>query len=336
MKVLHITECYDGGVGHALDTRVRATPELEHFLMWSGLDDPADNCDFSEVMQLPDGLLARVRAVRATVKRIQPDVVHAHSSWAGVYARIAPLSVPVVYEPHCFKFDDPDLHPVARLAFRAAERVLARRTRVFGSLSSHEDFLARSLGSHVRTVRIPNVPTVPIAGPGSSFHGSATKAVMIGRIAAQKDPQFFADVAAVIGSAAHPLESVWIGDGTDEGKALLRDAGVRVTGWLSPESIVNELHNAVYVHSARYEGFPLSILDAAAQRIPIVARCIPPLEEIDIAKAVTPSEVAALALALAEPGAAQDRAIKVSTELLDKYNVQGLHDALTRLYEMAR
>ena len=335
MRILHVTECYGGGVGHALNTRVRATPEYEHHLLWCGDEDPDEYEGFTGARRLPHGFARRVRAVRDEVRRLRPDVVHAHSSWAGVYTRVLPVDAPVVYEPHCFKFDDPSLGPLIAAAFRTAERVLTPRTRRFGTLSPHEDALVRSLSRRALTVRIPNVPTVPMSEKPGDLAAAARKAVMIGRIAPQKDPAFFAEVAQVLRNAPAPLEPVWVGDGDEQATALLRAAGVRVTGWLQPAQIAEELDGAVYVHSARYEGFPLSVLDAAARHIPIVARRIPPLADTGILQADTPKALADLALAAAGPGEARRRALATSDALLIAFSTSKLHGALNTLYAAA-
>lgn len=335
VRILHITECYDGGVGHALNTRVNATPEFEHFLLWSGLDDPLKCEGFTQADELPGGFIHRVRAVRSTIRKIKPDVIHAHSSWAGVYTRIAPLSVPVAYEPHGFKFNDPTLSRPMRLALRRAEGMLAHRTSVFGTLSLQEDRLVSSLASQARKIRIPNTPTVPKAPIAEAFKGVATKVVMSGRIVPLKGPDFFAEVATQVKESSAHLEAVWIGDGDEQCKAILHSAGVRITGWLRAEQIVQELTNAVYVHSSGSEGFPLSVLDAAARRIPIVVRRIPAFAGTHVAQADTPSAVATAVTRLSVPGEAQDHAVEVSNELLRGHDTKALHDSLVVLYNYA-
>lgn len=335
LRVLHVTECYGGGVSRAIDSLVHATPEYEHHLLWDGDEDPEKHGRFISIRRLPKGLIRRVRVVRDQVQRLRPDIVHAHSSWAGVYTRILPLRTPVVYEPHCFKFDDPNLGNAVSAALRTAERLLAPRARLFGTLSPHEDALVHSLSGRARTVRIPNVPSVPIIEKKDNLETVARKAVMIGRIVSQKDPAFFAKVAQILRGVPTPLEPVWVGDGDEDAKKLLRAAGVRVTGWLQPAQVADELDNAVYVHSACYEGFPISVLDAAARHIPIVARRIPSLAGIAILQARTPEELANLAITVSAPGEQRQRALAISNSLLTAFSVEKLHEALTTLYTAA-
>ncbi len=72
--------------------------------------------------------LAAIAGVRRLVSQLAPDVVHAHSSFPGVYARAALLHGPrLVYTPHCFAFERRDVGWVARSTYRAVERALRGR-----------------------------------------------------------------------------------------------------------------------------------------------------------------------------------------------------------------
>lgn len=158
---------------------------------------------------------------------------------------------------------------------------------------------------------------------------------MVGRIAPQKDPKFFADVVAELRKDDVPLEAVWIGDGDGDLRRLLTEARIRVTGWLSPSGVEELLRGSVYVHSARYEGFPLSILDAAACRAPIVARRIAAVEHTDLLMSSTPRGVAALVTDMLGSADALADARARNTPLLRAYSPQRLTDALAMLYSKA-
>ncbi|NYD68523.1 glycosyltransferase family 4 protein [Agromyces atrinae] len=295
--MLHITEAYNAGVGRAIDSIALLTPDREHHLLWSARSDASPLPDFATATHLPDGVAARVRAVRDSVRRVKPDVVHAHSSWAGVYARVRPLDVPVVYQPHCYKFDDPSTASIVRRAYRAAERLLAARSDSVVVLSAHEARLALSLDRRVRVHVLTNAPTVAVA-PARARVGD--EVVMVGRLSAQKDPEHFARVAKLVNRLRPGTPFTWIGSGPTSSRDRLESAGVRVTGWLDGDRLVDHLDRAaVYYHSARYEGFPLSVLDAAARRVPVIARRIPafdgtPLRVVDDEAAAARALVAVL------------------------------------------
>lgn len=284
---------------------------------------------------LPHGLLRATQAVGALTKRIQPRYVHAHSSWAGVYARIFPVSAPVIYEPHCYKFDDMDQSRSARYAFKQAERLLARRAAVTVALSPHEEQLARHLHGRARVELLPNTAAFkPTDAHGATGFKLGNQAIMIGRLSRQKDPAFFAQVADTVRATLPEIRFKWIGDGDSSARRGLEDVGVEVTGWVDQDRMREELAaSALYVHTARYEGFPLSVLDAAAFEHPIVARRIPAFEGLGIPMAETPEGVARLIVEAASGGHALSAATAAASALNASMTPSAQRRALHAIYE---
>lgn len=331
----------DGGVPKAVRSYIENSPEefthlvLSPFLkgspapVWQGLN--------VEHHDLGAGLLRRIATVRATVAHVVPEIVHAHSSFSGLYSRARRIAAPVVYEPHCFKHDDPRTPSVQRAIYRGVEKVLARRTWKFGTLTSHEEGLVRSLSPAATCVSIPNLPTV--APRLETQHtGSPTTIPVIsmaGRIARQKDPEFFLKVATSLRSKIPSVHFQWIGDGDPQLRKHLEQAGIEVTGWLDAPGVAASLaSSSVYVHTAAYEGFPLSILDAAAQGIPIAARTIKALEGSGLPQAPDPDEVAELVFGILNDVEAKDHAHAANRALLARMNRSTLHAALRDLYDL--
>ena len=88
-----------------------------------------------EVRPLAD--LRALAELRRVIRRLRPDIVHTHSSKAGILGRFAAASerVPiVVHSIHGFGFGAHQAVPV-RAAFLAAERRAARRTTAFIAVS---------------------------------------------------------------------------------------------------------------------------------------------------------------------------------------------------------
>lgn len=336
MRILHVTECYAGGVSRAIETRVEAFPNAEHHLLWSGDERPTNNSIFETTTVLPSGLLQRVIRTRSLVKQLDVDIVHAHSSWAGVYTRLFSSSRPLVYEPHCFKFDDPSLSSLKRFVFRTAEKILSRNTSVFGVLTEHEKELVRGLASRIPTVVIPNVATITQDQfCDMELSSNRIRVVMIGRLAPQKDPRFFMRTIASLRSiSATPVEAVWIGDGDSVYKDELHEAGIDVTGWLESDRVADELlRSTIYLHTASYEGFPLSVLDAATAQTPIIARRIPAFEHTTLIQADTEAELASLIVEITSEPTHLDAAKTRGDELLSTMNLSQLTNALSVLYK---
>ena len=109
------------------------------------LDDEADAIADLESIQIPTLVravapvsdLRAVRDLRRAIRSFRPDVIHTHSSKAGILGRLAAKleRVPaVVHTVHGFGFTPLQPLPM-RYAFRTAEKVLARWTDHFVTVS---------------------------------------------------------------------------------------------------------------------------------------------------------------------------------------------------------
>lgn len=333
MRILHVTECFDGGVSRAIEALVTLAPEHHHSLTYIGDETPSEQ--FVSSTRMPLNIPRALKHIRDEVKRLDIDIVHAHSSWAGVFTRVQKLKVPVIYEPHCYAFE---MGSGLRSRFYfAAESLLARRTAVTVVLSEHERRLARRLRATSKTVFLPNVPSITedeLTALPPTWNRERT-VVMVGRVTAQKDPEHFARLARTIYERDSSVGFRWVGAGSDDRSLhVLRDAGVEVTGWLGAADLAGELaKSGMYYHSARYEGFPLSVLDAARTGTPIVVRAIAPFEGTGLVSAHSINEAADKILAgLAETNIAESY-VAAGTELLQKMNEATQRRALQELYQ---
>ncbi|MBX0301733.1 glycosyltransferase [Cryobacterium sp. 1639] len=331
-RVLHVTSVYAGGISRAMATAILAAPQHEHHLLWSGNERPATDHGFISVTPLPNGFVKRVQAVRRTVRELRPDVIHAHSSWAGVFTRIFDVGADVIYQPHCYKFDDPTISGVARTAYRLVEKFLMRRTALVVVLSPHENALAQALDARVARIFVPNAPSIePVIAP--SVGEDLAEVLMVGRVSPQKDPAFFAAVADLVRESRPDVVFRWIGAGPEPLSAVLRRSGVEITGWQNREKLRQTLSGpAIYLHTAVYEGFPLSVLDAAAFGMPIIARTIPPLEGTPLVQIRDVNAAAEAVLEVLSRGESCDRAIAGGARLLETMNSRAQAHALESIY----
>ncbi len=290
-RVLHVTLAYGGGLRTALQRYIAATPHLEHHLLIAGVEEEFPPADVASVRLV--GERGRRRAIVERVAELAPDVVHVHSSWAGFFARRGPLSAPVLYQPHGFAFEPGARSGPARAAFRAVERWAARHTDAFAVLTPHEGRLAHGLDASASVVPIENLTDLDVGLHGGWSPPARPRITMVGRVTGQKDPEFFARTIEAARAAGWDAEWTWVGAGDDEPTARLRDLGVDVTGWLDPAGVAEVLRaTTVYFHTACYEGFAMSILDAAAVGTPVVARDIACLSDTDLSKVRTPEAAA--------------------------------------------
>lgn len=292
--VLHVTEVLGGGVEHAISRYIATLGEVEHVIL-APADGGLSTVENARFIPMSTRRVSRVADVRRAVEQVAPSLVHAHSSWAGVRARATRLGVPVAYQPHAFAFYGYASSGLGRTSHRVAEKTLARRAASFLTLSEHESALARGLTSVVPVQRVVNVSGIDKRHHGTWTLPDAPSVAMAGRIAPQKDPDFYVRFAARLRSIIPHAAVTWIGDGDAGARHGLEQAGIEVTGWLSQTEVAERLaRTSLYVHSARYEGFPLSVLDAAAVGMPIVLRRTPSTAGVDLLQAESSDGLAEL------------------------------------------
>ncbi|WP_245555632.1 glycosyltransferase [Gordonia soli] len=164
----------------------------------------------------------------------------------------------------------------------------------------------------------------------------ASLVVMVGRICSQKDPAFFGELAACAKRCNPELEFVWAGDGDVGLRRVLERHGVDVTGWLDSDALSDLLSKArLYVHSARYEGFPLSVLDAAAFRVPVIVRPIDCFAESGLPTADSPEAMSRRLTDLAVDGVERDNALRAGDRMLAQMNEGAQRNSLRELYSYA-
>jgi glycosyltransferase involved in cell wall biosynthesis len=288
--VLHVVEALGGGVMAAVGDYVSsASPEFRHALL-ARVRPGHDTGDLWGVPLIPfrsdrpgPGMIAQVNQV---VRRLRPQVVHAHSSWAGLVVRLA--NVPrdrIAYTPHCYAFERTDRGRGVRGAFGLAEWLLAGRTGLVVAVSPREAQLAHRLGAGRRVRYVPNVVPVLDEVRPAPVPGERRPVVVagVGRLMAQKDPAWFADVVRAARRRGAEIDAVWLGGGEPAAEAALERAGVRVSGWIPRAELLARLAGAdVYVHSAAWEGAPLALLEAVALGVPVIARDIPALRSMSV------------------------------------------------------
>jgi glycosyltransferase involved in cell wall biosynthesis len=338
LRVLHVVLKFSSGVGSAIAQYTQSVPEIEHHLL-SGTPvdsegDLADQAHFADVRLMAPGHAGRVRSVRAAVRELRPDIVHAHSSHGGVYARLA---VPrttrrLVYTPHCYSFERRDVPAAVRGAFWLAEALLAVNTTAFAACSAREQHLSAWPTRRAPRYLVPNI--APPGRPAAREDRAGTPTMVGGgRLSPQKDPAYFLQLVRRLREGGAELEALWLGDGDPRYRAVLEAGGVKVTGWLPRGRTLELLADAaLYVHSALWEGFPLMVAEAVALRVPTLVRPVPSFD--DVPRALTLPADGELGTALRCLQDSSVAALNVAgwSSLLRRNTLGAQREALSRVY----
>ena len=116
MKITHILECA-GGVERYLELLAprlkkegfEQTIICSHSVTLEKLKESAEACYVTDMQQTfnPIAVVKIIRQVRKVIKTSKPDIVYCHSSFAGVFGRLAAIGThcKVVYNPHGWAFN---------------------------------------------------------------------------------------------------------------------------------------------------------------------------------------------------------------------------------------
>jgi glycosyltransferase involved in cell wall biosynthesis len=250
------------------------------------------------------GLVELVQLVR----RERPDVLHASSSKAGVLGRAAAAltRVPVrIFTVHGWAFAA-ESRPRSRL-YRWADRLVAPLTSVTICVSERERRAGLAAGtcSPGRTVVIPNGVDVARARRARPGDPGPLRVLAVGRLRAPKD--FRTLVRAVAALEPDVCRVLVAGEGPD--RPLLA-AEIDALGLRGRVVLAGERHDVarllayahVFVLPSRSEGHPVSVLEAMAAGVPVVASRVGGIPEQvadgETGLLVEPGDVDGLAAAL--------------------------------------
>jgi glycosyltransferase involved in cell wall biosynthesis len=217
-----------------------------------------------------------VRQCMGIIRSVKPDLIHCHSSKAGVVARLAAwiCRVPAIFTAHGWGFD-PRSPRLQRNIALGVEKVLAPISTKIICVSESDRQLAISLKvtSPKLVVTVHNGianESIPTAIP----ERQPPKIIMVARFnRAQKDQYTLMQAIAKI---KQPIQLTLVGTGPDweDSKHLAETLGItdRVA-FLGDRLDVPDLlaDSQVFVLSTHYEGAPISILEAMRCGLPIIA-----------------------------------------------------------------
>ena len=227
-----------------------------------------------------------IKQIRKIVKKINPDIVYAHSTKAGALVRIALIGIhiPVIYNPHGWAFNIVQSKK-KELAYKLIEKVQIPFTKKIVCISEAEK------NSAIQN-RICSTNKIQIITNGVDFEllDQAQKITrkdlgipedafvvgQVGRLTEQKSPDVFVEMAEKIKEVIPNSFFVMVGDGDLEGKVRnlikakeLEDSFL-ITGWVNnPTSYLNCFDVATLL--SRWEGFGLALVEYMYGSVPLVS-----------------------------------------------------------------
>jgi glycosyltransferase involved in cell wall biosynthesis len=287
------------------------------------------------------------RDVVRAVRRLKPDLLHTHLVHADIYGAIASRLAHVPFVSTRHNDDRYQLGP-----FRYVDRAFASgASRLIAISDAVRRFLVEAglPDRKFETIRygLDDMPSLPseVTPAGAGIPDAAPLALAIGRLIAQKDHATLLRAFAQVHARQPDARLAILGDGplSADTVALARELGladvVVLPGRLETRDWLERAD--VFVHSSRWEGFGIVLLEAMLAGLPVAATRVSAVPEIvvdgETGVLVEPGDERALAAALGGLLGDADRARALGAAGLERaraeFSVSRMTDATLALYD---
>lgn len=284
IRVVHITETFVTGVYSYLkdlSTKIDDDDRFENIVIYSNNRNGRISEAFSNRTKLLT--LNMVREINLNqdrksflqiyklLKELKPHVLHVHSSKAGFLGRLVSVFLKkkpkIFYTAHGFSFLRTDISKIKQRFYYILEKVIAMFSNsITIGCGDTEYEHAKKLGKAVLVRNGVDVSKLQTFVKPQLNDNLLTIGIL-GRISAQRNPQFFNDLAL----AFKDVNFLWIGGG--ELQADLTAPNIKVTGWFTDKQEGYDFLNVVdiYLQTSLWEGLPIAVLEAMAFEKPVIA-----------------------------------------------------------------
>jgi glycosyltransferase involved in cell wall biosynthesis len=286
LKILHVGEYVKGGVATYIKEVVsyqRNARDIEEvYVMLSKNNseknfniDP-NNIIFYEYYRKPLYFIKAIIEVYRTIRKLEPDIIHAHSTFAGFFVRFPFLFVKkrpkIVYCSHGWSFLM-DLPKYKKRLFALIERILSIKTDILINISYNE--LNNSVKYHLpkeKSIVIYNgISEVEKQGyVDIPIDESKINLLFVGRFDRQKGLDILLNFFSNYKN--NNIRLYIIGD------SVLNDQGIKIPGnVINLGWVKNEIIDLYYkkfdaiIMPSRWEGFGLVAIEAMKNKKPVIA-----------------------------------------------------------------
>lgn len=291
-KIMHIVESFGGGVFSFLTELVNGTDDEFDIIIAYGIREETV-ADFKKYFSKkvrfikienftrninPQKDLKALKEIKNIIKKETPDIVHLHSSKAGVLGRLAVKGnkIKMFYNPHGFSFLNKNVSKIKRNIYFAIEKIIAffNKNCIIIGCSEGEYREAKKLNKNCicinNSINTKELEKQIFKFKEKQIDYNNLKVCTIGRICDAKNPKMFNEIA----ESFLNIKFTWIGDG--KLKNILKSPNIIVTGWKSREEVIKILNSQdIFILTSLWEGLPISLLEAMyMKKICIVSDCI--------------------------------------------------------------
>ena len=269
---------------------------------------------------------------RKLYNKYKPDVIHLHSSKAGMLGRVAFPTSKTVYTVHGF-----DSIRLAYRKFLPIERFMQHSCKAIAGVSLYDEknLLEEGINHNVSTVYNGIIKPISLSkDPFADIKGYKGKVLCIARLSPPKNSDLFLKVAALLPDYAF----IWIGNQHEVTEKLT--SNVYFKGNLPNAGAYNEYAD-LFILPSNYEGLPMVIIEAMSFGNPVVASNVGGISEIvrnDINGFVLENEPSLFAekidFILKNPNIRKDFSNNAIRIFQNELTVEKMADAYMEIYKM--
>lgn len=293
MKILLFTEACAAGVGrHVMDLAegLTASGHLCHVVYsCTRIDETfaARVADFPHTYELrfrrdphPSDLSLSIRLHRYIQEQGPFDILHAHSTKAGLILRLAAIGLPgaVIYTPHAPMTMNPHLHFPVRLAVAATEAALSSLTWKVIAVSKEESAHLTRWGVPASKISVvPNGIEDAVLQRSSRNVEEPVNIGFLGRLSKQKNAALLLEAFADAFSSDSAVVLTIGGTGPEEEALRCRTHKLGIAErvrWRARCSAAAMADFDIFALPSSYEGLPYVLLEALRAGIPVAATAV--------------------------------------------------------------
>ncbi|HRE40703.1 MAG TPA: glycosyltransferase [Ignavibacteria bacterium] len=226
-------------------------------------------------------------SVHNELKKIKPNIIHAHSAKGGMFGRISGklLSIPVLFSPNAFSYMG--LSGVKKKIAFSIEKLLKPKNSYLLTCCESESEIAINEVKWSEKKIIKDFPNslVPSEFSRTFKQKDKLEILTLSRFNFQKNPILFVEIANLITKKYPNVLFKIIGAGYADEQSQevtekisqynLKDK-IKIVNWCSLDEVREHLRNAdIYLSTSRFEGLPFVLLEAMDYELPLVVSNVP-------------------------------------------------------------
>ncbi len=298
-KIVLITECLTKGVGqHVTDLYKGLNVDNNKIFVLYGKNRSEDKFidliekeDRIEVTNLSEKLgitdIKSIIEIKKILNKINPDIVHLHSSKAGLSGRIAAKRVKckkIIYSPHAYFFLKYKEKSLKFKLFLFAEKFLSKfytNYTITTSKGEDEVYKKYKIDKDNKKIFIPHGINEHIISEKKieeerKKYGVGSEEILVGSMARfekQKDPYTTFEILDKV-SKQNGVKAIFYGDGSmyEEIKNIAdnKKSNVILPGNINDPELDLKILD-IYLTASLYEGLPYTLIQALSLKLPIIS-----------------------------------------------------------------